>query len=304
MTVQKSIAKYLSYCEIECGYSGHTIDAYRSDLDQFFRFMGQASVKQSLSVDQLKSYLTYMVKERGLSLASIRRRMATLRGFCRYLESQSQVDDPFRNWSPALKRPKRLPRALSRNAVKLLVNNKNVHSAIESETVFCALVFGATGIRVSELCALKIDDVAPDGSSIHVTGKGSKDRVVYVGNKELAAALADRRKQRIRAGDVNAPLFLNSRGDSLKPQTVRRRLRRVAAARGFEAPVTPHCLRHTAATLLLEEGIDIRFVQRQLGHSSISTTELYTKVTDGALKRAITRADHMAGLVIKRFNSI
>ncbi len=297
MTVQKIIDEYLFYCDVERGFSQHTLDAYRSDLDYYFRFIGHASLKKALTVDKLKSFLAYMLKDRALSLATARRRIASLRGFRRYLEKHGIENDPFRHWSPSLKRPKRLPRALSRKVVKKLVQSNENSDAIDGETVFCMLILGATGIRVSELCALRVRDVSADGASIHIAGKGAKDRIVYVGNKDLCSRIANRRNQRAKQAGLDEPFLLNSRNMPLKPQTMRRRLHRVAAACGLKDPVTPHRFRHTAATMLLERGTDIRFVQRQLGHSSISTTELYTHVTDAALKKAISKADPIAGLV-------
>jgi site-specific recombinase XerD len=297
MDSKTKISDYLFHCEYERQFSPHTIDAYRRDLKQFFTFVGDCSVRKALRVPPLKSYLSHMLKDRQLSAATARRRLACLRGFCSYLSEQRHISDPFRDWSPSLKRPRRLPRALAYKSIKSLVNLPEAARSIERETVFCILLLGATGLRVSELCSIRIGDVATDGASIHVTGKGSKDRVVYLGNKKLTSALASRRRFRSAQCDLSAPLLLNSKSRPLQPQTLRRRMHTVAKARGFSSPVTPHCLRHTAATLLLEKGADIRFVQRQLGHSSISTTELYTHVTDTALRRAISRADTMDGII-------
>jgi len=297
MNTQDQVNDYIFYCEIERRFSPNTIDAYEHDLAQYFNYVPNASLKRVMKVDQLKKYLAFMLKERSLSAATARRRMACLRSFCRYLAENNRIADPFCEWKPSLKRPRRLPRALPRKSIQLLAHLPEDAGPIENETVFCILLLGATGLRVSELCSVRVGDVAADGSSIHINGKGSKDRVVYVGNKKLMAALVERRRKRTGEADQAAPLLLNSKSRPLKPQTLRRRMHRVAAERGFSAPVTPHRLRHTAATLLLEKGADIRFVQRQLGHASISTTELYTHVTDAALKRAISKADPMDGLL-------
>ncbi|MEO0369467.1 MAG: tyrosine-type recombinase/integrase [Pseudomonadota bacterium] len=186
---------------------------------------------------------------------------------------------------------------MSRESVAKLVQLPKAASKIEKDTIFLVLLIGATGLRVSELCSIKLLDVSDDGGSIHVHGKGAKDRIVYVGNCELSAKLREIKTERRQVDAIDALLFLNKRGKGLAPQTVRRRLHKIVRSRGFDAAITPHSMRHTAATMLLEQGTDIRFVQRQLGHSSISTTELYTHVTDIALQRAIASADPMAEFV-------
>ena len=296
MKIDKAIKEYLFYCEIECGFSVHTISAYRSDIDHYFRSIQTRELSKALTVESLKSFLSSMLKEKELSIATARRRIASLRGFSRFVSSCAGIEDPFQSWSPSLKRPKRLPRALALNTVRLLIKLPETPSKIEEETIFCVLLLGATGLRVSELCNIHVRDISKDGSSIHVLGKGAKDRIVYVGNKNLMDALTARRSERLREAGLDATLLLNSRGNALQPQTLRRRLHRITSERGFSTPVTPHRLRHTAATMLLENGADVRFVQRQLGHASISTTEIYTHVTDGALKRAISKADPIAGI--------
>jgi len=297
MTNEEIVDKYLFYCEIECRYSLHTVDAYRLDLKQYFDFIQKNPTKQTFNIDQLKGYLAYMVKDRKLASATVRRRLACLRGCCKFMALDKNFIDPFEDWKPSLKRPQRLPRALPHQLVKSLVNLSESPGIIESETVFCILLLAATGLRVSELCGITVGDIAINGASIHVLGKGAKDRIVFVGNKKLISLLKERRRRRSIEADLLSPMFMNSKSRRLQPQTLRRRMHRIAAARGFLSPVTPHRLRHTAATLLLENGADIRFVQRQLGHASISTTELYTHVSDTARQRAISRADPMGGII-------
>ena len=130
-----------------------------------------------------------------------------------------------------------------------------------------------------------------DGSSIRVFGKGSRDRVAYVADPGLRRELLRLIRARSAAGYPSGPLFRNNRGAPLRPQSIRSRLRRHAREAGLTRRVTPHMLRHTAATLLIESGVDIRFVQRLLGHSSIATTEIYTHVSDEALRTTLERAD-------------
>jgi site-specific recombinase XerD len=149
----------------------------------------------------------------------------------------------------------------------------------------------STGMRIGELCKLRIEDIAPDGSSLRVHGKGSRDRVAYISDvhlrRELVRLVAGRRSQR----NHNDALFVNRHGSPMRPQSIRSKFRRYATDIGLLRRITPHMLRHTAATLLIEQGVDIRFVQRLLGHSSIATTEIYTHVSDEALRMTLERAD-------------
>src|SRR5262249_12475186 len=149
----------------------------------------------------------------------------------------------------------------------------------------------STGIRVGELCKLGVEDVSPDGGSLRIHGKGSRDRVAYICDDGLKRELRRTIMERQHATGGHAALLLNRYGLPMKPQSVRSSLRRHAGQIGLARRITPHMLRHTAATLLIETGVDIRFVQRLLGHSSIATTEIYTHVSDEALRITLERAD-------------
>jgi site-specific recombinase XerD len=151
---------------------------------------------------------------------------------------------------------------------------------------------------VGKLCRIKLDDVSPDCAVIRVHGKGSRDRVVYVTDHSLRAALAVMVGQRrLKDGD-GVHLLLNRLRAPMRPQSVRYRLKGIAAHSGIRRQITPHTLRRTAATLLIETGVDIRFVQRLLGHASIATTEIYTHVTDEALRTSLAKADVLSSLKV------
>jgi site-specific recombinase XerD len=151
-------------------------------------------------------------------------------------------------------------------------------------------------IRVGELCKLRVDDLSSDGSTVRIHGKGSRDRVAYVSDPALRRELCILVQERQRIEGSCDALFVNRFGSIMKPQSIRSRLRRRGIEVGLSRRVTPHMLRHTAATLLIETGVDIRFVQRLLGHSSIATTEIYTHVSDEALRITLERADVLATL--------
>jgi site-specific recombinase XerD len=154
-----------------------------------------------------------------------------------------------------------------------------------------------TGMRVGELCRLLLADIASDGSVVRIHGKGARDRIAYVTDESLRNELHQILQAcRERPAPCNGVVFVNRYGAEMQPQSVRSKLRRLAKEAGLDRRVTPHMLRHTAATLLIESGVDIRFVQRLLGHSSIATTEIYTHVSDEALRATMERANVLGRL--------
>jgi site-specific recombinase XerD len=236
------------------------------------------------------------VATRSLSGATVRRRLACLRGFFRYQTEWEKSKDPFANWKPKLPRRMRLPRALARSELVSILESDLSVRRFEKDFRIALFLMVATGLRVGELCRIKLEDISPDCAVIRVHGKGSRDRVVYVIDGSLRTELSVMVAQR-RHGD-SVHLLLNRLRAPMRPQSIRSRLRIIASQSGIQRRITPHMLRHTAATLLIETGVDIRFVQRLLGHSSIATTEIYTHVTDEALRSSLARADVLSNLKV------
>ena len=292
---------FLQFCTVERQLSEHTLKAYAADLADFNRWLPVETPVTDISEGVLKGYLAEMIGERKLAVATVRRRFACLRAVLKRLSELREISDPFANWRPKLPRKRRLPRTLSRveaSSLVLSLNGGQRSAQIGREKclpIAVRLMIG-TGIRVGELCKLRIDDLPPDGSAIRIHGKGSRDRVAYVTDPTLGLDLCNLVRQRREAGGLCDSLFVNRYGSTMKPQSIRSKLRRYAAETGLVRRVTPHMLRHTAATLLIETGVDIRFVQRLLGHSSIATTEIYTHVSDEALRTTLARADVLAML--------
>jgi integrase/recombinase XerD len=291
-SVQKA---FLRHCAVERRMSPYSVAAYGHDLNDFRSWLPTGHDPRGTTSDHLKDYLANMVSERGLSPATVRRRIACLRSFFKWLSETSEVASPFVGWHPKLPRRRRLPRALSRNESAALIGatKHGLHDAAGQMRVALRLMV-STGIRVGELCGLKLQDVSSDCCSVRILGKGSRDRVAYLADpllqRELAQLVALRRSQ-------SSPLLLLNRlGRPMRAQSVRSSLRRIAAGAGVQRRITPHMLRHTAATLLIETGVDIRFVQRLLGHSSNSTTEIYTHISDQALRATLERANVLVGL--------
>lgn len=153
-----------------------------------------------------------------------------------------------------------------------------------------------TGLRIGELTNLKLRDVSPDGGEILVRGKSGKERIVFVPNRELQEEFQSYCRVRNQHGSLDSPLFLNSAGRRLRAATFRKRLRALPKRLGIEHHLTPHRFRHSAATLLIEEGIDIRMVQALLGHANLKTTEIYARASNHALTRALERVDVLSKL--------
>ena len=303
MQFRVSVCDFLRACEVERQLSAHTVRAYANDLSDFRKFLDAEVAPAEISSDTLARYLADMLGRRKLATASVRRRYACLRASFRQRAEREGFADPLAG--PAalklqLPRRKRLPRTLSRPEIASLMGSLRVIGGARADgdamlaTAVALMV--STGIRVGELCRIAIEDISPDGATCRIHGKGSRDRVVYMSDAALCRRLRELTAQRRREASGRAALFLNAHGAPLKPQSVRSRLRRHARQIGLARRITPHMLRHTAATLLIETGVDIRFVQRLLGHSSIATTEIYTHVSDEALRTTLARANILAML--------
>ena len=266
--------EYLTWLAVEQGRSRNTLAAYRRDLIAFEAYLARRRAD-------------------GLSPASLARALAAIRGAARHRLEEDGGTDPT-DGVAAPRRPGRLPKALDEEQVARLLAAADTPDPVgRRDRAMLELLYG-TGMRVGELVALDLDDVGGDSGLIRVLGKGNKERLVPLG-RCASAALADwlgpggrpelAPARWARRGDAEA-LFLNQRGGRLTRQGVWTVLRTRSARAGL-APVHPHVLRHSCATHMLAHGADIRVVQELLGHASIATTQIYTKVTIEHLRRVI-----------------
>jgi site-specific recombinase XerD len=290
------IDSYLERCRTVRRLSSHTLDAYKNDLMQFAALVPKEAVP---SPALLRECLTKIAEDPKYSPATIKRKFASVRAFFRSTDEALALET-FGTWRLKIRMPTRLPKAIPRRELEMLLKQAQGRStdigATDGGNHICLALMAATGLRVSELCALRIRDVRTDTGEIKVYGKGARERIVIVANHRVRQATASYIQTLPEADRPNSPLFLNRRGRPMTPQCLRLRLHSLAR-RSRLGRVTPHMLRHTAATLLLEGGVDIRFVQRLLGHASIATTQIYTHVSDTALRSALERADVMRALV-------
>ena len=294
--LRNQIESYLERCRSVRRLSSHTLDAYEIDLMQFAVMVPKGV---ALSPAILRETLTRVAEDAKYSPATIKRKFASVRAFFRSTDETLALET-FGNWKLKIRMPMRLPKAIPRRELGTLLEYARAHQVktdqVEDATHMCLALMAATGLRVSELCALKIRDIRTDTGEIKVYGKGARERVVIIVNLRVRQAMASYIRRLPEPDRPTAPLFLNRRGRQMTPQCLRLRLHSLAG-RSRLGRLTPHMLRHTAATLLLEGGVDIRFVQRLLGHASIATTQIYTHVSDSALRHALERADVMRALV-------
>lgn len=293
--LKSRVERYLDQCRNVRRLSSHTISAYENDLRQF----SAAMYRVPLSAGSIRSCLTKIAEDSKLTPRTVKRRIASVRAFLRSTDETLALET-FGNWRLSVRTPAQLPRSLARSELGTLLRSMPSFSARDSKdatTLLCLNLLAATGLRVSELCSLRVSSVRPQSGEIMVIGKGARERIVIIANASVRKALSTHINSLPDRAVGTAPLFRNSRNRSLSSQCLRLRLHALARRTQIGRTVTPHMLRHTAATLLLEEGVDIRFVQRLLGHASIATTQIYTHVSDLALRTALERADVMRAFI-------
>jgi integrase/recombinase XerD len=292
-----AISEYLNFVTVEKGLSKNTLSAYRRDLIKFQDFL--SSVNRNL--DELSPELAgeFLAWLRGannqarLSESSIARNIVTLRNLSAFIAQENKSTDPLREYSPP-RIPKRLPKALSVSDVLALIEVSQGSTPVQIRDAALIEVLYATGGRISEIVNLQVSDLSQveESLTIRLMGKGSKERLVPVGNFARAALekyLSIARSSLLKNKGSNA-LFLNLQGNKLSRQSAWQIIQEGAFKAGIEEHVTPHSLRHSFATHLLDGGADIRVVQELLGHASVTTTQIYTLVTIDRLRESYASA--------------
>ncbi|MDR2162793.1 MAG: tyrosine-type recombinase/integrase [Clostridiales Family XIII bacterium] len=274
------IDDYLDYCRYSKRLSSKTLIAYKTDLKQLSAHVGTG--KDASEKDTLKEYISLL--HQTYKSTSIKRKIASVRAYYNYLADENIIDfNPLSLLRIKLREEKKLPKTLLFHTVWRLLDcvyekyRSDAHPALLRDILIIELLF-ATGMRVSELCSLKDEDVDITAGKINIFGKGSKERIVQVCNSEVLAKLLEYRQ--VYDAEINATgyFFVNRLRRRFSEQSARHMICHYAKAAGIMQHITPHMFRHTFATLLLEEDVDIRYIQKMLGHSSIRTTEIYTHV--------------------------
>ena len=309
MNIRKACDLFLDYCRSSKNLSAHTLRAYEIDLVDFQRFVGPRKGIKGIDKTLLRNYLGHLKEEKGFAPTTIKRRLACLRVLFSWLEDEELVaQTPLYRLNAKIALPQQLPRALTREEMSKLLTYWRLRlglppkrqagaqhlAALRNSRDFSGFtgmlateVLFATGMRVGELSTVRPEDISPDGEVITITGKGNRERRVFISRKELTALLRTYLATRDERFPKADGALITPQGADASTQYLRQLITRGAKAAGLERRITPHMIRHTAATMLLEEGLDIRYVQRLLGHQSIATTQRYTHVTDEVLQKLL-----------------
>lgn len=290
MLLAEAIKNFKFHCEFEKNLSQKTLQAYTIDLNQFESYEHFAMMRiNDFDKNILKEYIKYLY-EQQFKAKTIKRKLAVIKTFFTYLEFDEIIlVSPFRKMNISIKEPKLLPKTMDLKEIRRMLKHIYVYKdnhidkenysykAIVRDLAVIEILF-STGMRVSELCNIKYKDVNIQTGNIKIYGKGSKERVIQICDNEVKKILREYQslfKDQLLKQEY---YFLNRLHNKLSEQSVRFMIKKYQKESGLIKHITPHMFRHSFATLLLEEGVDIRYIQHMLGHSSISTTQIYTRV--------------------------
>ncbi|PZL73406.1 site-specific tyrosine recombinase XerD [Enterococcus plantarum] len=281
--MEEQIIDYLHNLQIERGLSLNTRKSYERDLHKYFAFLKEQKVETWQVIDRyiIMEYLQTLHNENNAS-ATIIRMISTLRGFHQFLRQERYIDhDPMQHIDSP-KKAQKLPSTLSIEEVTTLIETPDTTKPLGIRNRTILEVMYATGLRVSELVDLKIGDLHLSIGLLQTIGKGDKERIIPLGDyaiQWIEKYLEEARPILIKKNQNETHLFVNHHGNSLSRQGVWKNLKQIVQEAGINKTITPHTLRHSFATHLLENGADLRIVQELLGHADISTTQIYTHIT-------------------------
>jgi integrase/recombinase XerD len=304
-TLEHLKATYLDYCRTQKELNPKTLKAYEIDLRQFLTLITVTELPISREV--LSEYLTYIHSQ--YKPKSVKRKIASIKAFFHYLEYEELIDtNPFNKLRIQFREPVRLPKTIPLHTIEkflstiyLAQNNARTPYKKKSclrDIAVIELLF-ATGMRISELCSLQQSNLDLQSGTVLIFGKGSKERLLQIENKAVLLALTRYKKAYVKELSNCSWLFVNRLGQRLSEQSVRLMINHYCQEAGIEMHITPHMFRHSFATLLLEADVDIRYIQKMLGHSSITTTEIYTSVSMTKQKEILSNKHPRNGMVIK-----
>ncbi|HEX4380294.1 MAG TPA: site-specific tyrosine recombinase XerD [Candidatus Acidoferrum sp.] len=296
MEISATISSFVTHVKVEKGLSANTVEAYQRDLVKFEAFTKKRKLTlEAVTRDDLVDFLAGLYRVQ-LESRTVARNLVTLRNFFRFAQIQDLIaTDPTINLeSPKIRRT--LPGYLKLEDVEKLLNQPDQKTAMGIRDRAMLEVLYSTGLRVSELVGLRIADLDSKSGCVRTIGKGDKERIVPIGRKALAMVekyMQEARPELLKKAKLSQSfaLFVNRRGASLSRVGVWKILSAYGRKAGLRVPLTPHMLRHSFATHLLEGGADLRSVQLMLGHADISTTQIYTHVVEERLKQ-IYKAHH------------
>jgi integrase/recombinase XerD len=315
MKLEHAIDEFITHCEYERGLGVKTLKAYRTDLNQLRRAVEidlKIATVHDLDRNAIRSYLKSISD--GYKPRTIRRKIASLKIFLGFLEFEDKITvSPLRKMRLSLKPPKAIPRTIQLREVKKIFkylyskragsNNQSTFQEITllRDIAILELLF-ATGMRVSEVAGLTLERLDLRMGLVHVIGKGKRERIIPICAVEVKDALKQYLAVRNKPFNEINTVFLNRHDKALSEQSVRFMVRKHSRDAGVNTHITPHMFRHTMATELLGNGMDIRYIQDLLGHSSIMTTQIYAHVTDTVRRREIRRRHPRSSMELAQFS--
>jgi integrase/recombinase XerC len=289
------ISQFITYLKVERNYSQHTSDGYRRDLSDFATFLadddGLLPAVEEIDHLTIRSYLANL-QERQLARSTVIRRLSSIRSFFKYLCRRGYLvaDPTYTLSSPKAKR--KLPEFLEISEVDALISAPDLSNIVGLRDRAILELLYTTGMRVSELLALDTPDIDRTNAIVKVRGKGKKERIIPIGGLAITALndYLEKRNELAKDNPTQA-VFLSERGNRIPDaKSIRRRIDKYAQIAGIKKKISPHTLRHTFATHLLNAGADLRSVQELLGHTNLATTQIYTHVTADRLKKVYEKA--------------
>jgi len=291
VTLGSDIGQYLDHLAIERGLASNTLAAYRRDLGKYAQYLESRNVSEFAEVEPgiVADFLAQLRNQGELSASSSARVLVTVRGLHRFLTRERGVLNPAKE-IPVPRIGMRLPKAISASDIERLLGNIAPGELASRDLALLEFLYGV-GARISEAVDLNLGDLDLPSQLVRLRGKGGKERIIPIGSHAIDSINAYLVRGRpALATKPTSALFLNSRGGRLSRQSAWAILKAAAARAGLAQEITPHTLRHSFATHLLENGADIRVVQELLGHSSIATTQIYTLVTVERLREVYATA--------------
>jgi len=281
------VNQFIDYLSVEKGYSQNTIQSYRRDLAKFINYLNSHRVKgvEAVTKHEITKYL-YFLKDKGLSPSSIARNLASIKTFFKFMMAERIIKEDQAGLLESPRLMQALPEVLDSNEVTKMLDLPNVRDFMGRRDKAALELMYATGMRVSELAGLMIENLNLDVGFVKCSGKGGKERIIPVGRQAKAALTRYMQNTRPRLQKVahDKHLFLSKFGRKISRQSFWKLLKKYSKAAGIKKSITPHTLRHSFATHLLEKGADLRSVQEMLGHSDISTTQIYKHINKSRLK--------------------
>ena len=282
MYMDKYVEDFINYLEYERNYSNNTVIAYKNNIAKFIDYINM-DIK-NVDYDAVRKYISYLYEQK-YQAKSISRMISSLRSFFKYLKINHIINNNPMTLISNPKVEKKLPKYLTINEVESILNAPNMNDKVGIRDAFILELLYVSGIRVSELVNIKVNDIELSENRIKILGKGSKERYVLYGSrcKELLNKYMSVRNKFLKV--PNDYLILSKTGRKINTREVRNIINRIKIKAGISISISPHTFRHTFATHMLNEGADIRAVQELLGHENLSTTTIYTHLTNEKLRR-------------------